>query len=104
MEYIRDQFLSFGKSFLDKSGVILREKFKKNFNIESKDDGTFVTEIDKEIESLFLEKLQETFPDHGVIGEEFGSYNSESSYVWVIDPLDGTHSFIDGKPLFVTLL
>ena len=104
MENNRDQFLSFGKSFLDKSGVILREKFKKNFNIESKDDGTFVTEIDKEIESLFLEKLQETFPDHGVIGEEFGSYNSESSYVWVIDPLDGTHSFIAGKPLFGTLL
>ena len=73
MENNRDQFLSFGKNFLDKSGVILREKFKKNFNVESKDDGTFVTEIDKEIESLFLEKLQETFPGHGVIGEEFGS-------------------------------
>ena len=63
-----------------------------------------MTEIDIKIESKFRNFLKKKFPDHGVVGEEFGTYQNNNEYVWVIDPLDGTHSFISGKPLFGTLI
>ena len=90
--------------FANKSKKILKTKYLKNFNVTKKLDGSFVTDIDQEIESLFKKNLSNKFPNHGVIGEEYGSENLESEYIWVIDPLDGTHSFISGKPLFGTLI
>ena len=97
-------FLGFANSFADLSKEILRKKFINTFKIEKKEDGSYVTNIDKEIELLFREKVEKTFPDHGVIGEEFGDDKKDNEYTWVIDPLDGTHNFISGKPLFGTLI
>tara|TARA_B110001452_G_C15215870_1_gene421646 strand:- start:914 stop:1699 length:786 start_codon:yes stop_codon:yes gene_type:complete len=99
-----NEYLDFANNFADKSGKILKKKFEESFNIEVKDDGSMVTEVDQEIEDLFLKELKKKFPEHGVLGEEFGSYKPYSSHQWIIDPLDGTHSFIAGKPLFGTLL
>ncbi len=99
-----DKYLKFANNFADESRKILKKKFEENFSIEIKNDGSMVTEVDKEIESLFLKKLEKEFPDHGVVGEEYGKKNLDSNFLWVIDPLDGTHSFISGKPLFGTLL
>ena len=97
-------YLEFLNNFANKSKSILIKKFKQKFQFESKDDGSFVTEIDKKIEDLFINNVKKKFPGHGVCGEEFGNFNKNSKYVWVIDPLDGTHSFIAGKPLFGTLI
>ncbi len=99
-----NNYLIFGEKFIDLCGDLLKKNYQANIQIEAKSDGSFVTNIDKEIESIFLKKIKKEFPDHGVLGEEFGHYNPESKYLWVIDPLDGTHSFIAGKPLFGTLL
>ena len=99
-----DELLNFANSFADKSKKILKRKYLKNFNVKKKIDGSFVTDVDQEIESLFKKLLSKKFPNHGIIGEEYGSKNLESKYIWVIDPLDGTHSFISGKPLFGTLI
>jgi len=98
------QLLAFANSFVNESRKILKKNYFNNFKIEKKLDGSLVTNIDKQIEELFRKKLKSKFPDHGIIGEEFGNYNSANEYVWIIDPLDGTHSFISGKPLFGTLL
>lgn len=98
------EYQNFALSFVEKSGEILKEKFKKNYNVSSKNDGSFVTDIDKEIEKLFRLKINSLFPSHGIIGEEFDNKNINSNEIWVIDPLDGTHSFIAGKPLFGTLV
>lgn len=99
-----EKFLNFAMSFTDQSGEILKNNFFGKFDVEKKSDGTLVTNIDKEIEEKFRKLLKKEFPDHGVIGEEFGKYKTDSEFVWVIDPLDGTHSFISGKPLFGTLI
>ena len=97
-------FLTFANEFADMSGKILKKKFDSTFSVSSKIDGSFVTDVDIEIERLFLDNVKKKFPNHGVIGEEFGIHNEGSENMWVIDPLDGTHSFIAGKPLFGTLI
>ena len=97
LNYVK--LLKFANSFADKSSEILKKNYFKKFSIEEKNDGTLVTNIDKEIELLFRNHLKKKFPDHGICGEEFGYENEDSEIVWVIDPLDGTHSFISGKPL-----
>ncbi len=96
--------LKFANSFADLSGDILKKKFFKHFKIQEKKDGSFVTSIDKEIELRFREELKKTFPSHSVLGEEFGLEVKEDNFMWVIDPLDGTHNFIAGKPIFGTLI
>ena len=104
MESSLNKYLDFANNFADKSGGILKKKFEESFNIETKNDGSMVTEVDRQIEELFIKELKRKFPEHGVLGEEFGSRKPNSSHQWIIDPLDGTHSFIAGKPLFGTLL
>ncbi len=96
--------LKFANSFADSSRAILKKEFLRPLDIEKKKDGSFVTNIDKKIERLFRNSLKKKFPSHGIIGEEFGFDNKKSEFVWVIDPLDGTHNFIAGKPLFGTLI
>ena len=98
------EFLKFANKFTEKSGEILRNYYFNDFNIFQKTDGSHVTNVDKEIETMFREDLKKQYPEHGVIGEEFGGTKEKNEFVWVIDPLDGTHSFISGKPLFGTLL
>ena len=104
MEIKNVELLKFAYNFADKSKQILKKNYFKKFQIEEKSDGSLVTNIDKEIETRFRELLKKKFPDHGVIGEEFGKDKDKNEYTWVIDPLDGTHSFISGKPLFGTLI
>ena len=48
--------------------------------------------------------IGEAYPDHGILGEEYGAERLDASYVWVLDPIDGTKSFVTGKPLFGTLI
>ncbi|MEE2694876.1 MAG: inositol monophosphatase family protein [Pseudomonadota bacterium] len=99
-----NELLRFANTFADKSRSILKKNYFKNFKIEEKKDGSLVTEIDKEIELLFRKELKKRFSNHGIVGEEYGNDNQDNEYVWVIDPLDGTHNFIAGKPLFGTLI
>lgn len=72
--------------------------------IENKEDATPVTLADRETERVLREKIRERHPEHGIIGEEFGSERSQAEFVWVIDPIDGTKSFITSVPLFGTLI
>ena len=104
MKLDNTELLKFAFNFADTSKTILKKNYFQNFDIEEKNDGSLVTNIDKEIEEKFRKNLKKKFPEHGVIGEEFGYENENNEYVWVIDPLDGTHSFIAGKPLFGTLI
>lgn len=63
-----------------------------------------VTEADREAEQVIRALIREAFPGHGIVGEEFGVENGDSRHVWVIDPIDGTRSFISGVPLWGTLV
>ncbi len=77
---------------------------RRNFSVEQKENFTPVTIADRESEQTMRKLINHRYPDHGIIGEEFGSEKSDAEYVWVLDPIDGTIAFIHGVPLFVTLI
>lgn len=69
-----------------------------------KADHSFVTEVDLAVETQLRARIAAQFPDHGILGEEFPDVSPEAAFRWVIDPIDGTHSFRHRVPLFGTLL
>src|SRR6266508_3967495 len=81
--------------------------FRTALSIEDKGrPGSFdpVTAADHAAEMAMRALIRRTFPDHGIIGEEFGSERADAEYVWVLDPIDGTKSFISGMPAWGTLI
>jgi len=78
--------------------------FKKDFEVISKADDSPVTIADRETEQIIREEILKRYPDHGIIGEEFGKTNEDSPIQWVLDPIDGTKSFIHGVPFYTTLI
>jgi len=84
-------------------GEILKH-WKTTFNVEWKADATPVTIADKKAEEMVRNFAQKETPEFGFIGEEFGQENPGAQYQWVLDPIDGTKSFIYGVPLFGTLI
>lgn len=81
-------------------------RFRQSGDVANKVAGGFdpVTEADREAEKAIRALIAAEFPGHGILGEEFGSENPDSDTVWVIDPIDGTRSFISGIPLWGTLV
>lgn len=78
--------------------------FRKDLKVIKKSDDSPVTIADREAELLIREKILADFPDHGIIGEEYGTHNSDARVKWILDPIDGTISFIHGIPLYTTLI
>jgi histidinol-phosphatase len=72
--------------------------------VDDKPDLSPVTIADREAEAAMRRMIAVRFPDHGIIGEEFGRERDDAEFVWVLDPIDGTKSFISGVPLFGTLI
>jgi inositol-phosphate phosphatase/L-galactose 1-phosphate phosphatase/histidinol-phosphatase len=72
--------------------------------VDDKPDLTPVTAADRAAEQAMRALLEGQFPDHGIVGEEFGRVREDSEFVWTLDPIDGTKSFISGVPLFGTLI
>lgn len=98
------EFLAFAHRLADASGEVLRRYFRTPIAVSDKEDLSPVTAADREAESVIRGLIEKAFPDHGVIGEEFEPVRAQADYVWIVDPLDGTKSFITGKPLFGTLI
>jgi len=88
----------------DASGEIVLGHFRNNVEVDTKSDATPVTVADRNAEAKMRELIKAAFPTHGIIGEEFGNENDRAEYTWVLDPIDGTKSFINGVPLFGTLI
>ncbi|SLN75516.1 inositol monophosphatase family protein [Ruegeria meonggei] len=78
--------------------------FRGTLGIEFKQDQSPVTQADKDVEAKVRSYLNRYFPDHGVFGEEEGQDTGDGRHMWVIDPIDGTRSFLSGHPLFGFLL
>lgn len=78
--------------------------FKKEVEVISKADDSPVTIADRETEQLIRQEIKKRYPEHGIIGEEFGTENEDSNIQWVLDPIDGTKSFIHGVPFYTTLI
>lgn len=88
----------------DVASAITLPYFRTNLTIDDKADESPVTRADRETEAALRRMINDAYPDHGIIGEEYGAENEEAEFVWVLDPIDGTISFINGVPLFTTIV
>ncbi|AWH01482.1 inositol monophosphatase family protein [Rhodococcus ruber] len=87
------------------AGEVARKWFETSgIQVETKFDGSPVTRADREVEDVFRSSLRELFPDDGIFGEEFGEVEGTSGNRWIIDPIDGTKSFVHAVPLYGNLL
>jgi len=82
----------------------IMSRFRTGIAVDAKSDASPVTEADRSAERVMRKIITDTYPEHGILGEEFGSENVDAEFVWVLDPIDGTNSFVTGKPLFGTLI
>jgi myo-inositol-1(or 4)-monophosphatase len=98
--------LEFARELASASAGVILPQFRKNIAIEVKQakDWDPVTEGDKAAERLIRSLIEKNFPDHGIIGEEYGTKTGTSAYTWVLDPIDGTRSFVIGMPTWATLI
>ena len=99
-----DEFVDFANMLADSATATSMKYFRKNLDVENKDDESPVTVADKETEEIIRNKIRNNFPNHGILGEEYENENLDSEFIWVIDPIDGTRSFIAGHKDFGNLI
>ncbi len=100
-------YLSFANRLADASATITLPLFRALTTISNKEtNGSYdpVTEADIEAERIMRDMIIKNFPQHSILGEEFGTTENHSDFKWVLDPIDGTRSFITGKPLWGSLI
>ncbi len=101
---INQELIDFANHLADLSCNIVQKYFRKDIGEEKKFDDTPVTLVDKKVEKIIREEILKKYPNHGIIGEEYNDVNKDADFKWVIDPIDGTSSFVIGKPVFGTLI
>ena len=101
---VPDHHLAFANHLADLAGAILRDKFTNPPAVETKADGSPVTDADRAVEQAIRAAINGAHPNHGTIGEEFPAEREGADYVWIIDPLDGTKEYVQGLPLFGVLI
>jgi len=99
-----DYFKSFIEEIASASSSIIMSYFRKSVAVDTKKDNSPVTIADREAEKYLRDRITGKFPDHGILGEEFENLNSDAEYTWVLDPIDGTKSFVSGAVTFGTLI
>lgn len=91
-------------SWCDATDAIALRHFRRDLQLERKPDRSFVTVADRSIEQLLRDRIGDAFPGHGIVGEELGAVDGTAGVRWYVDPIDGTHNFVRGVPLFATLI
>jgi histidinol phosphatase-like enzyme (inositol monophosphatase family) len=99
-----DKDLALALRLADAAGAAIRPLFRGAWSHERKSDRSFVTEADRAAEAAMRQLIEDSFPADGIIGEEYGTRNEGAGRQWVLDPIDGTTSFIAGRPIFGTLI
>jgi histidinol-phosphatase len=98
----KSPFLTAALEAAEAAGEVIRRLYRRNIEITIKADKSPVTEADVEAERAIRGLLEARFPDHGFFGEETGSHGMGADYVWLVDPIDGTKSFVREYPMFST--
>jgi myo-inositol-1(or 4)-monophosphatase len=99
--------IAFAQRLADAARAIIRPYFRRRIDVTDKGPAGFfdpVTEADKRAEQEMRDLIGASYPDDGILGEEFGHRAGQSGFVWVLDPIDGTRAFIAGQPLWGTLI
>ncbi len=98
------EFSALANDLADQAREIIASHFRSSIEIEQKSDDSPVTIADRAVEKRMREIIEKTRPQDGIIGEEYGIKPSESGLNWVLDPIDGTKSFMIGRPTFGSLI
>ena len=98
------EYLNFANKLADAAGITSMEYFRTSLSIDNKSDESPVTIADKNTELKIRSLIENEYPDHGILGEEFDSVNPDAEFIWVIDPIDGTRSFVIGNPTWSNLI
>lgn len=99
-----EAFIALAGRLADTAGAVSLEWFRRAFEIESKADLSPVTIADRNAEAALRKLVGEVYPEHGVVGEEYGADRPDAEYVWVFDPIDGTKAFVTGNPQYGNLI
>lgn len=99
-----DEYLAFALQVALDAGRVALEHYQTGVAVELKADHSPVTRADRGAEQLIREAIARQYPDHSVVGEEYGADNRSSPFRWIVDPIDGTKSFVRGVPLFGVLI
>jgi histidinol phosphatase-like enzyme (inositol monophosphatase family) len=100
----RGEYLRFAREIAQEAGAITLEYFRRDPETEYKADRTPVTIADKESEAFLRRRIQDRYPEHGILGEEDGLSPGADDLTWVLDPIDGTKSFVLGVPVYAVLV
>ena len=99
------EWLAFAHALCDETDPIALAAFRSELAVDRKADGSYVTAADREVESVIRGRISARYPGHGLIGEEYGEADAGAGGErWYVDPIDGTHNFLRGLPIFATLL
>ncbi len=101
---IDTNLIKFCHHITDLSQNIAKKYYRMPNGEVAKSDNSPVTLADREIEEVIRQNIKRHYPNHGIIGEEYGVENKDAEFKWIIDPIDGTSSFIIGRPTFGTLI
>ena len=99
-----DRWLALALELSDMADALALDAFRRDMVISTKPDRTFVTETDRAIEERIRQRILDAYPEHGIVGEEYGTEAADAGVRWYVDPIDGTHNFMRGVPLFGTLI
>jgi histidinol-phosphatase len=100
----REAWLAFALDACEAADAVARRWFRRDVEVSTKPDRSYVTAADQEIERLIRGRIADRFPAHGVVGEEYGADEGAGEARWFIDPIDGTANFVRGVPVFGTLV
>jgi myo-inositol-1(or 4)-monophosphatase len=104
MDLTFDEFYSFTSTITQEASEIITSRNLSGIETSRKSDGTIVTDADLRIERLLRSRIDEKFPLHSIVGEEYPDKKKSSPYTWIIDPIDGTTSYYFGVPFYGTLI
>src|SRR5262245_33459598 len=99
-----NEFLDFAVDAAWQAGRLTLAHFQTGVAVERKPDLSAVTIADRDAEKLLRQLIARQFPDHAVVGEEFGGDTRAARYRWILDPIDGTNSFVRGVPFYGVLV
>jgi histidinol phosphatase-like enzyme (inositol monophosphatase family) len=99
-------YLATAHTLADRASAVILPHFRSDLSVDHKGGTDFdpVTAADRDAEAAIRELISATYPEHGIVGEEFGDTRPAAEFCWVIDPIDGTRGFIMGQPLWGTLI
>ena len=98
------EYINFANTLADAASETSMQYFRTSLDIDNKSDESPVTIADKNTEIKIRSMIEKKYPDHGILGEEFDSINPDAEFIWVIDPIDGTRSYIAGHKDFGNLI